>query len=488
MSVRVRFAPSPTGLLHIGNVRAALFSWLFARRHGGTFVLRIEDTDQARYDPRAEDYIGEALHWLGLEWDEGPGIGGPFAPYRQSERLALYRRAADTLVESGHAYRCYCTKERIDSIREVRKQANIHPYGYDRHCRGLSANERTRLHESGEPRVVRFAVPLEGQTAWDDAVRGRITYQNRELDDHVLLKSDGFPTYQLANVVDDHWMEITHVLRGDDWIPSTPRHVLEYDALGWIPPVFGHLPQINGPDGKKLSKRHGDDAALSFREAGYLPEALFNFLALLGWSPGDDREVLGRDELIAAFDVARVTTHPAVFDRAKLDWMNGLYIRQLPVDELASRAIPFLQEAGVLPTPVPSDDLPFVTSVVALEQEKLKRLDEAAPLLEFFFTDPPAYEPAAVAKWLNSPAATPVLDAVSRRLSEIDEWAHDGLEGAIRSAAEELGVRASDVIHPVRVAVTGRTVGPGLYETLAALGRERVLRRIAHARSEFCPA
>ena len=483
--VRTRIAPSPTGLPHVGTFRNALYSWLFARHHGGQFVFRMEDTDRSRYDARSEQALYDAFRWSGLQYDEGPDIGGPYGPYTQSERLPHYQAAAEQLIASGHAYKCYCTSERIQQGREARQKANIHPFGYDRHCRALSEGERARLEASGAPYVVRFAMPTEGETSFHDEVRGTITYRNRELDDHVILKSDGFPTYQLANVVDDHLMEITHVIRSDEWIPSTPRHVLEYAALGWEAPKFAHPALILGPDRKKLSKRHGAVSILEYRDEGYLPEALANFIALLGWSPGGDREIMSLAEMTELFSLEGLNSSPSVFDVEKLNWMNGVYIRALSPEELFARCQPLLQQAGLVPAEPPAEEQAYATAVLKLEQERLKRLNEAPAATEFFFREIPEYDTAAVEKRLRGPQALAVLNDLITRLESADPWDVPTVEAAVRAVAEALGVKASEVIHPTRVSVTGRTVGPSLFDTLAVLGKERVLARMRYARETF---
>lgn len=488
--VRTRFAPSPTGLPHIGNIRTALYSWLFARHHGGQFVFRLEDTDRERYDPQAEAALYNAFRWLGLDYDEGPDIGGAYGPYVQSQRLEHYRAAADQLIATGHAYKCWCSRERIQEIREARQKANIHPHGYDRHCRSLDEAERNRREASGEPYVVRFAVPLDGVTTFKDAVRGEITYQNRELDDHVILKSDGFPTYQLANVVDDHLMEITHVIRSEEWIPSTPRHVLEYQALGWEPPVFAHPSLIMGRDpntGKivKLSKRHGSVYVGDYADQGFLAETVVNFISLLGWSPGGDRELMNRDELIALFTLEGINPSPSVFDFDKLQWMNGVYIRGLSPEMLVERTLPFLQRAGLVSETPSAEELEYVRQILLLEQERMKTLAEAPGLTEIFFRAEVAYDEAAVNKWLRRPGAREVLDQLLGAFEAIEVWDTASLEAAVRGVIEARGVKAGEVIHPTRVAATGRTVGPGLFEALWALGRDRVLDRIRHARDTY---
>jgi glutamyl-tRNA synthetase len=488
--VRTRIAPSPTGLPHIGTARTALFNWLFARHHGGQFLFRLEDTDRDRYDPASEQALYDLFRWLGLEYDEGPDIGGAYGPYVQSHRLEHYREAADRLLASGHAYKCFCSKERVAEIREARRQANLHPFGYDRHCRALSDAERERLEGSGAPYVVRFATPTEGETIFQDAIRGTITYQNRELDDHVLLKTDGFPTYQLANVVDDHLMQISHVIRAEEWIPSTPRHVLEYQALGWEPPVFAHAALIHGRDpqsGKvsKLSKRHGAAFAGEYKDLGYLPGALTNFIALLGWSPGGDREVMTRDEMVSLFSLEGVNPSPSVFDLDKLNWMNGVYIRALPLPELAEQALPFLQHAGLVSETPDADTLEYVSKVLALEQERLKTLADAPTNTEFFFRDELEYDEAAVNKRLRTPAGNAALTALVAQLNALSEWDVASLETAAQAAADAAEVKRADVIHAARVAATGRAVGPSLFETLWVLGRDRVLARLQHAQATY---
>ena len=335
--VRTRFAPSPTGYPHVGNIRTALFAWLFARHHGGTFLVRIEDTDAARKVEGAVEVILDGLKWLGLNWDEGPEKGGPFGPYVQSERLDYYRRYADKLIEEGKAYYCYCSPERLSAMREE-QAARKQPPGYDRHCRELSPAQRAEYEAQGIKPVVRFKMPQTGKTVCDDIIRGRVEFENSLLDDFVLLKSDGYPTYHLANIVDDHLMEISHVLRAEEWLSSLPRHLLLYEAMGWAPPQFAHLPMILGPDRSKLSKRHGAVSVIEYREQGYLPEAMLNFLTLLGWALDDKTEIMSLEEIVRNFSLERVNKTAAVFNAEKLLWMNGVYLRSLPLDEYTSRA------------------------------------------------------------------------------------------------------------------------------------------------------
>jgi glutamyl-tRNA synthetase len=489
--VRTRIAPSPTGLPHVGTIRTAVFTWLFARRHVGQFIFRLEDTDRERYDAASEQALFDVFRWLGLDYDEGPDRGGPCGPYVQSQRLEHYRAAVEQLLDSGWAYRCFCTKERVAAIREARQKANLHPYGYDGHCRARSPEEVAELTASGAPHVVRFAVPPDGVTTFHDAVRGAITVQNRELDDHVLLKSDGYPTYQLASVVDDHLMGITHVIRAEEWIPSTPRHVLEYAAFGWEPPIFAHAALIHGRDpvsGKvsKLSKRHGAVYVGEYRDQGYLADALVNFVALLGWSPGEDREVMSRDEMVRLFSLEAVNPAPSVFDLDKLKWMNGVYIRRLTPEQLAEAALPFIVRAGLLGETPAREEMEYLTRVLALEQERLRTLAEAPAAVAFFFGELPEYDTAAVARRLAAPGAGAALLAALEQLEGVPAWSVEALEQAVSQAAERLGVKRAEVIHPVRVAVSGRAAGPGLFEMLSLLGRERVVKRLRYALEQYC--
>jgi glutamyl-tRNA synthetase len=349
--VRVRFAPSPTGYLHIGGARTALYNWLLARHYGGKFILRIEDTDRNRYVPDALTDIMASLRWLGMDWDEGPEAGGDYGPYLQSERLELYQKYAEQLISEGKAYRCFCTAERLDQLRKEQEAAK-QSSGYDRHCLNLTAEERRELESSGARSVVRFKIP-PGRTLVYDQLRGELDFDNKTIDDFVLLKSDGFPTYHLANIIDDHLMKITHVMRGDEWLVSTPRHILLYQAFGWEPPKFAHLPIFLAPGGGKLSKRHGATSVKEYRDKGYLPEAVINFLLLLGWNPGTDQEMFSLEEAAKSFTLERINVSPVAFSTEKLDWFNGVYIRSLSTDDLAKRCLPYLQQAGLLADPCP---------------------------------------------------------------------------------------------------------------------------------------
>ena len=470
--IRVRFAPSPTGYPHVGNIRTALFNWLFARHHGGVFILRIEDTDTARRVEGAVESIMDGLRWLGLDWDEGPVF--------QSDRLVLYRDAADNLIRKGMAYRCFCSAERLEQVRAVQSQQKLPPR-YDGYCRALPSGEVAQRLAAGEQSVVRFKTPLEGATVVADLIRGDVTFSNATLNDYVLLKSDGYPTYHLANVVDDHDMRITHIMRADEWISSTPLHVMLYDAFGWTPPAFAHLPMILGPDKAKLSKRHGATTVTEYRDEGYLPEALFNFLALLGWALDDKTELFTRDELVAAFSLDRVGKTAAVFNKPKLDWMNGVYIRALSRDEFARRALPYLERD--LPPPVGRPlDTKYVLQVAALVQERTKVLSELAELCEFFFLDTLAY-PASelVAKGMDAAATLEVMRTVRRDIEAVETWDTATLESAVRPVCDLMGLPAKQLFGVLRVAFTGRTAAPPLFDTMEVLGKTRCVRRLADA-------
>jgi glutamyl-tRNA synthetase len=474
--VRVRFAPSPTGYLHVGGARTAIFNWLFARRMGGDFLLRIEDTDQARYDAKAFDELIADLKWLGLDWDEGPEKGGPHEPYFQSQRLELYQKHARALVAGGHAYPCFCTPERLDELREQQKANNL-PSSYDRRCRNLPADVAAERMAAGEKHVVRLKAPFHGNTAFTDLVRGPIDYQNRVLDDMVLLKGDGFPTYHLANVVDDHAMEITHVLRGDEWIPSTPRHVLIYRALGWEPPVFCHLPVILAEGGGKLSKRKGAASVGDYRDLGYLPDAMVNFLSLLGWSPGEDLEIMERGVLIEKFSLDRIHPKSAVFDEKKLEWLNGQYFLRRDPAFFLPLVKPLWAKAGVDVDAIPESHL---LHVIGLLKDRSKRLPDFVETGLLFFRDPDSYEEKARAKHFGAGAAE-LLEALVGVLEAAPDFAAASLEAAYKAYAEATGRKGGDLIHPTRLAISGIPFGPGLYELMETLGKDTVLRRMRAA-------
>ncbi len=471
-TVRVRFAPSPTGFPHVGNIRTALFNWLFARHSGGKFILRIEDTDTARRVEGAVEAIMDGLTWMGLDWDEGPIF--------QSDRLPLYRQEAERLVKNGYAYYCFCSPERLERVRQDQSRQHIPPR-YDGHCRQLSADEVASRLAAGEPGVIRFKTPTEGDTSFHDLIRGEVTFSNAILNDYVLLKSDGYPTYHLANVVDDHYMNITHIMRADEWISSTPLHAMLYQSFAWQPPSFAHLPMILGPDKSKLSKRHGATTIIEYREKGYLPEAVVNFLALLGWSLDDKTELLSRAELVANFSLERVGKTAAVFDIPKLDWMNGTYIRALEPAEFAQRALRFLERDLPAEVKRPLDEH-YVSNVARLVQERTRVLSELGELCGFFFAEELSY-PASLllVKGLDASTATAVLKQVVSAVNDLAAWQVAALEAGIRPLAEVPGLSTKLVFGLLRVAVTGKTATPPLFETMEVLGPERCLHRLRAA-------
>lgn len=471
--VRVRFAPSPTGDLHVGGVRTALFTWLFARQNDGVFILRIEDTDQKRLKEESVGSITGALTWMGMDWDEGPIF--------QSDRLPLYQEHAQRLVASGHAYECFCSSERLDALR-AQQIANKQPPGYDRHCRSLTPEQREARRAEGITPVIRFAVPLDATTTVMDGLRGASHYENRLLEDAVLLKSDGFPTYHLAVVIDDHEMGISHVMRGEEWLPSAPLHVMIYEAFGWDVPLLYHMPLILNPDGKgKLSKRHGAAGALEYQRQGYLPEALANYLIMLGWSYDDHTEIFTRQEMIEKFDIERITPSPARYNYDKVLWFNQYYINHiLDVDDLTRRSLPWLREAGLVGDVAEgTPEYAHVRDAIGLIKDKMKLLTEAPDLTRFFFSEPDAYDMELLIPKKVEPEI--VLTALRRTREIIATVGVDdetGLEAALRALADELGLKAGQLFMPIRVAATGRTASPGLFETLRVIGQERTLARL----------
>ncbi|MBI2965290.1 MAG: glutamate--tRNA ligase [Chloroflexi bacterium] len=481
--MRVRFAPSPTGALHVGTVRTALYDWILARKTGGRFILRIEDTDQERFVPEAEQIIFESLRWIGLDWDEGPGVGGPHAPYVQTQRRELYQAAARRLIESGAAYECDCSPERLEEVRKKQEALKLAP-GYDGKCRRRDPAELAESRRQGRPVVVRMKLPPAGDVSFVDLVRGKVTFSWATMSDFVILKSDGLPTYHLAVVVDDHDMKITHVLRGEEWIASTPRHVLIHEKLGYQMPVMVHLPLLLAPDRSKLSKRHGATSVNEFRDAGFLPEAMFNFLALMGWSPGDDREVMTRQEIVDAFSLDRIKDSPAIFDRTKLEWMNGVYIRQLTPRQLAERLIPFLEQSpGGLPPSVPRPlDIGYLEKSVPLVQDRLKTLRDAADLIDFLYAPEIRPEPAEVVqKGMTVATTASSLGRSLQVLREAEPFEHPVLDARHRALAEELGLKTGQLFGALRVAITGKKVAPPLFETMEVLGRKLCVERVERA-------
>jgi glutamyl-tRNA synthetase len=461
----------------VGNIRTALFNWLFARHHGGSFIVRIEDTDVARKVEGAVETTLDALRWLGLDWDEGPEAGGDYGPYFQSQRLEIYHELAQRLISQGNAYYCYCSPQRLEQMRaeQVRRKQ---PPGYDRQCRHLTQGERSAKEKEGIAPVVRFKTPLEGQTTFTDLIRGEVTFENSTLDDFVLLKSDGYPTYHLANVIDDHLMEISHVLRAEEWLSSVPRHRLLYQALGFEPPRFAHLPMLLGTDRAKLSKRHGAVSIIEYREQGYLPETMLNFLALLGWSLDDKTEIMPRQQLIENFSLERVSQTAAIFNKDKLSWMNGVYIRSLSLEDFTRSALPFL-ESG-LPSGVERPlDADYISRILPLIQERARTLSEVAELTQFFFVDDLSYEAdLLIGKGMSRESTIKALETTQPRLGQSEVFDTESLEALLRPLAVELGLKTGQLFGTLRVAVTGQTAAPPLFQTMAVLGKERCLKRI----------
>jgi glutamyl-tRNA synthetase len=478
--VRVRFAPSPTGYLHVGGARTALFNWLFARRHGGTFVLRIEDTDAERSSSDMVDGILDGLRWLGLDWDEGPLVDGPVGPYFQSQRVERHRAAAQRLVDAGRAYYCYCTTEALKAKREAAERDGG-AWRYDRTCASLPAEEIAANERAGKPRAVRFRVP-DGATRFDDLVHGPIEFDGAHIEDFVLLRSDGLPTYQLSVVSDDVEMRITHVVRGDDHIANTPKQILLYRALEAPVPAFAHVPLILGTDKKRLSKRHGATSVTEYARQGYLPEAMMNFLALLGWSPGaTDQELFSRDGLIEAFDLGGISGGNAVFNPEKLDWFNQQHIMRLAPDEVARRVQPSFVAAGLWDDSLVGDRHAWFFAVLELLKPRAKKLDDIVEVGRFFFVALPEYDPLAVEKHLRADGLAERFEALDTAFEALPAFDAVSTEAALRTVADATGVKAATLIHAVRVAVTGRTASPGLFDVLSLLGRERTRARLASA-------
>jgi len=504
---RLRFAPSPTGYLHVGGARTALFNWLYARRMGGVFVLRIEDTDVERSSADMVTGILDGMRWIGLDWDEGPEVGGGYGPYFQSQRLARYRELGEQLVRDGHAYYCYCGSSasaggensagfgeakppaREDAAWDEGDTPRGESWTYDRRCSRLTPDEVAAREAAKMPRAIRFKVP-PGETVFRDLVHGDITFDNANIEDFVALRSDGHPTYHLSVVADDIDMAITHVVRGDDHISNTPKQVLLYRAFGKPLPAFAHVPLILGPDKRRLSKRHGATSVTEYSKQGYLPEAMMNFLALLGWSPGNDQEFFTRDELVAAFSLEGISSSDAVFNPEKLEWFSAQHIARMPAAELVRRIEPRLREAGLWPagwSPGSSDPGAWLARLVELLRPRAKRLTDFVEKGRPFLVDELEYDADAVKKHLSSADALAHLAAVRDACAASQGFTAAVLEPAIRELAEVRGVKAGVLIHPTRVAVVGRAESPGIFEVLELLGRDRALARMAHALRAFAP-
>lgn len=477
--IRVRFAPSPTGYLHIGGARTALFNWLQARRQGGTFVLRIEDTDTERSSWEMVSGIVDGLRWLGLDWDEGPDIGGPHAPYFQSERIEGYRHKVETLVEAGSAYYCYCAPAALQEKRQAAEAAGT-GWIYDRTCCALTAEAIAAREAAGARRAVRFKVPA-GETTFADAVHGPIVFDNAVIEDFVILRSDRQPTYHLSVVADDIDMAITHVIRGDDHISNTPKHVLLYRAFGAPPPTFAHVPLILGPDKKRLSKRHGATSVMEYDRLGYLPEAMVNFLSLLGWSPGDDRELMTREELIAAFSLEGISGGNAVFNQEKLDWYNQQYLMRLDLDDLVRRLEPHLREAELWKVEFEGERRPWLRAVLELIRPRARRLGQLVDDARPFLQETVELQAAAAARHLASDEVRLLLGPLAEVVERLEPYDAAALEQALRTLADARSIKPASLIHATRVAVTGRAASPGLFEVMALLGRTVTTRRLRTA-------
>ena len=472
-SVRTRIAPSPTGDPHVGTAYVALFNYAFTRQQGGRFILRIEDTDQVRSTVESEAMILEALSWLGLEWDEGPDVGGSHGPYRQSERTEIYRDHVDQLVASGAAYPCFCTRERLETLRAEQKAAK-QQFGYDRRCRALDREEARRRVEAGEGHVIRLAMPTSGETVAHDLLRGEISIANAQVDDQVLLKSDGHPTYHLANVVDDHLMDITHVIRAEEWISSLPKHIRLYEAFGWTPPVFCHLPLLRNADRSKISKRKNPVSLDHYRQTGILPEALLNYLALMGWTMPDERDQFTLAEFTADFRLDDISLGGPVFDLEKLRWLNGKHLRDLSLDEFLERL-----RGGVL-----ADD--YLLRILPLIRERVDTLADFVPYAEFFFVGDVEYDPAALPKMVAKDHTPPQTAKAFRLLLEnhldpVLEWNAENIETAVRGFCEENNWSSKELFMPIRVALTGRSATPPLFESMEVLGKARSRWRLRRA-------
>jgi len=477
--VRVRMAPSPTGSPHVGMARTALYNWAFARHHGGTFVFRIEDTDKERNTQESYDSLFEVMGWLGLTWDEGPDIGGPYAPYRQSERSDIYADVLTRLYEGGFTYACYCTN---DEVTERRKASGSKILGYDGFCRELTAEQKAAFIDDGRSPVIRFRMP-DGEITFDDLVRGDITFHSDHVPDYALARANGDPLYTLVAPVDDAMMKITHVLRGEDLLSSTPRQIALYRALievgvAEVIPRFGHLPYVMGEGNKKLSKRDPEAHLLAYRDEGFLPEGLLNYLALLGWAIAEDRDVFTLEEMVEAFDIARVNPNPARFDLKKAEAINGSHMRMLTAAEMGVRVTPYLQRAGLMADPVTVEQQELLDAAMPLVHERMNKLTEAVDMLGFLFVDQVAYDEADVAKILDEDGRT-VVAAAREALGALDAWTTDAIDEALRAKlVDELGIKPRNAFGPVRVAITGRRVSPPLFESLELLGREVSLARL----------
>jgi len=482
-NIRVRFAPSPTGYLHVGGLRTALYNYLFARRNGGKFILRIEDTDRNRYVEGAVENLINALKWCGLEFNEGPDIGGNYGPYLQSQRLEIYQNHVHKLIEGGNAYYCFCTQQRLEQLKEEQQRQKLPQAKYDKHCQMLGSEEIKQKLETNTPYVVRLNVEPNRRIIFDDIVRGKVEFESNNVDDQVLIKSDGYPTYHLANVVDDHLMEISHVIRGEEWLSSTPKHVLLYEAFRWEKPVFAHLPLLLNPDRSKLSKRQGDVAVEDYRSKGFLRDALVNFVALLGWNAGDDKEFYNMEDLINNFSLERVNKSGAVFDLDKLSWLNAEHLRKKSDQELLS----FLKEELVNSSFAPdSYDDNYLLAVISSMKERVSFVREYLSKSPYFFEAPSGYEETAVQKNWRPETPGQMIKLIEAFTSLINPGKED-YETSLSKVAEELNIGKGKLIHPLRLSVSGMSTGPGVFDILTVLGKEEVLKRMKTALDKIKP-
>lgn len=480
IAVRVRFAPSPTGALHVGGARTAYFNWLFARQSGGTFVLRVDDTDRARSTEASYDQILTSLRWLGLDWDEGPDVGGPLGPYRQSERQTLYEGELARMVSEDRVYPCFCTPEELASEREAAQQAGQAPH-YSGRCRNLSVDQRQERLHRGDSHAYRLRAPHSGEVVVSDLIRGEVTFAASEIDDFIVWKADGTPTYHFASCIDDAKMNITHIIRAEEHLSNTPRHIVLFQALGYGMPVFAHVPMILAPDRSKLSKRHGATSVQEYRDAGILPEALVNYLLLLGFSPGDDREILNREEALAAFNLTRVSKNAAVYDVRKLEWLNGNYIRAASTDALMELVWPSLESNGWVSTDESRQQLAWIRTAIQSVQNRSRSLIELVESLSFYFQAPTSYDSKGARKHFSTPQSADYLTASVAALDRAQPFIVPKLEACYHELAAQLGVKVGVLIHPTRLALTGKTAGPGLYELMSLLGKEVCQERMLRA-------
>jgi len=479
--IRVRFAPSPTGMLHIGGARTALFNWLYARHYKGTFILRIEDTDQARSTEEAVNVILEGMKWLGLDWDEGPGKGGEYGPYYQMQRLHLYKKYAEQLLKDKKAYYCYCTREELAESREKRTKEGKNPK-YDRHCLNLSEDKRKRYEAEGRKPVIRLKIPAR-EIVFNDLLRGEVTFDGGLLSDFVIVKSDGVATYNYGVVIDDALMKITDVMRGDDHISNTPKQIVIYEALGFDVPKFAHIPMIMGEDHAKLSKRHGAASVMEYQKMGYMPEALVNYIAHLGWSPGNDREIFSIEEIIKEFSLENLSKHAAVFSMEKLNWFNGEYLKKMSIDSLTKMLLPFLEEANYIEKEegLSSVKNEYIKEVVKLLQGRIKNFSQFIDYADYFFVDKINIEPQAFDSVLKKEGVAGILQSLQEKLSALKCWDEESIENAVREVASSLQIKGGQIIHPTRVSLSGKKVGPGLFELMVALGQDKTVKRLKEA-------